>query len=96
MAGMFDLELQPGELVAAIDEHDEDADDQVDHIEVDETVDVRRRIDDPQLSSDPVDVVPITAHSLGAAAADGVNRVGPIDFELLKVLGKGGYGKGTI
>ena len=94
MAGMVDLELQPGELVTAIDEVDEDADDQVDHIEVDETVDLRRRIDDPQLSSDPVDVVPINAATFGAVGGDGANRVGPIDFELLKVLGKGGYGKG--
>ena len=94
MAGMFDLEFQPGEVVSAVDENnDDDDDDQVDHIEVDETVDVRRRVDDPQLTSDPLDIVPINADTFVGNNAPGNRRVGPVDFELLKVLGKGGYGK---
>ena len=90
MAGMFDLEFQPGEVVEVEEEED---DDQVDDIEVDETVDVRRRVDDPHLNANGVDIVPINADTFVGNNAPGVRRVGPCDFELLKVLGKGGYGK---
>lgn len=41
------------------------------------------------LDDDDVEKVPLT----GDTVNPGQDRVGPKDFELLKVLGKGGYGK---
>lgn len=41
------------------------------------------------LDDDDVEKVPLT----GETVNPGQDRVGPKDFELLKVLGKGGYGK---
>ena len=93
MAGLFDLEFQPGEVVVAANEDDVEDDDHVDNIEVDETVDVRRRVDDPQLASESLDIVPINADTFVGNNAPGFRRVGPVDFELLKVLGKAATAK---
>lgn len=41
------------------------------------------------MDDDDIEKVPLT----GETVNPGQERVGPKDFELLKVLGKGGYGK---
>lgn len=83
MAGVFDLELHDVDTVT-LDDSDED-----DVIEIDE-VDF-----EPELNVN--NIVDVEGSETFQLSEDNVNpgskRLGPQDFELRKVLGKGGYGK---
>lgn len=82
MAGVFDIELQDAE------NHDDCSDDDTIEIEEEDIEDHGPDLDISRFTED-VETVQITENIVNP----GHEKVGPHDFELLKVLGKGGYGK---
>jgi p70 ribosomal S6 kinase len=88
MAGVFDLELS--------DQHNRPTEDDLsDMDEDDEYVDVADgQISAPPPSSSFMDDPSVETFELGESTVNPPNtRLGPEDFQLLRVLGKGGYGK---
>ncbi|KFM64654.1 Ribosomal protein S6 kinase beta-1, partial [Stegodyphus mimosarum] len=81
MADVFDLELHDTDN---LDEDSEDDAIEVDGQKINEDIEIHT-----VLGSDDIENVPISDIELDI----GSGKTGPKDFELLKVLGKGGYGK---
>lgn len=90
MAGVFDLELPDDDGGGVTNgEHfsDEDEDDALDNdLELEDDAGLRRKIDS-------ADAEGCESFALDGDSVNPMAKVGPQDFELLKVLGKGGYGK---
>ncbi|XP_011874003.1 PREDICTED: ribosomal protein S6 kinase beta-1-like isoform X2 [Vollenhovia emeryi] len=80
MSAIFDIELQDAGPLHGDESEDDDV------IEIDAEDCVALSLNEIVNSSD-VETVPISEQSVNRA------RVGPQDFELCKVIGKGGYGK---
>ncbi|CAH1404073.1 unnamed protein product [Nezara viridula] len=81
MAGIFDIELHDEDL------HDEDSDD--DTIQVEEGDLEEPNLNEIILESEDIDAVELSETNANPSR----ERAGPADFELTKVLGRGGYGK---
>ncbi|BES97218.1 ribosomal protein S6 kinase [Nesidiocoris tenuis] len=82
MAGVFDIEL--------LDEDVNQEDSEDDTIEVEEGgYDPDPNINNFEVDSEDVETVLLSEHTVNP----GQEKTGPQDFELRKVLGKGGYGK---
>ncbi|KAK4875456.1 hypothetical protein RN001_011878 [Aquatica leii] len=82
MAGVFDLELHDVETVE-VDDSDDDV------IEIQEDGYDQNPNVNEIIETDDVETVQLTEQNVNP----GPDKAGPQDFELLKVLGKGGYGK---
>lgn len=89
MTGVFELELNDGT------NHGSDLDDEMEEDNEYEKI-CDGQIAAPPPSSSYVQDPELQAIELSAVTVNPTNKVGPSDFELLKVLGKGGYGKGKI
>lgn len=88
MAGVFDIEIENQELRPEGDSHEEMEDDHMYSDVAD------GQISAPPPSSSYKDDPMVETFELSEQTVNPPNeRVGPQDFELLKVLGKGGYGK---
>lgn len=85
MSAIFDIELQDAGRLHG----DESEDDDDDVIEIDAEECVALSLNEIVNSSDVMEVVPISEQNVNRAC----EKVGPQDFELRKVIGKGGYGK---
>ncbi|XP_011155999.1 ribosomal protein S6 kinase beta-1 isoform X1 [Solenopsis invicta] len=83
MSAIFDIELQD----AGLPHRDESEDDDV--IEIDAEECVALNVNEIVNSSDVVETVSISEQNVNRSR----EKVGPQDFELCKVIGKGGYGK---
>ncbi|KAK5644979.1 hypothetical protein RI129_006279 [Pyrocoelia pectoralis] len=83
MAGVFDLELHDVEAVEVDDSDDDDV------IEIQEGGYDQNPNVNEIIETDDVETVQLTEQNVNP----GQDKAGPQDFELLKVLGKGGYGK---
>ncbi|XP_025155740.1 ribosomal protein S6 kinase beta-2 [Harpegnathos saltator] len=85
MAAVFDIELQDAEsLLPHRDESEDDDIIEINSVEYDADPNVNEIV-----KSDNVETVAISEQNVNL----GRERVGPQDFELCKVIGKGGYGK---
>ncbi|KYN07482.1 PREDICTED: ribosomal protein S6 kinase beta-1-like [Cyphomyrmex costatus] len=83
MSAIFDIELQD----AGLPHRDESEDDDIIEIDAEECVTLNEH--EIVSSSDVVETVAISEHNVNRTH----EKVGPQDFELCKVIGKGGYGK---
>ncbi|XP_054260163.1 ribosomal protein S6 kinase beta-2-like [Macrosteles quadrilineatus] len=84
MAGVFDIELHDADTVNNRDDSDDDA------IEIEEAdYDEDPNINGIPIDSDDHETVHLSEHVVNMHK----EKTGPQDFELRKVLGKGGYGK---
>lgn len=89
MAQVFDLELT---------DRRDDIDDDPEEMDVDNDADEYTHVPDGQINNPPPSSSYVTdpcyeAFELGESIVNPNSRVSPHDFQLLKVLGKGGYGK---
>ncbi|CAH1802624.1 unnamed protein product [Owenia fusiformis] len=84
MAGVFDLELHEAATTSLEDSEEE-------NIEVDENVEAQFLEAGPNIdySGEDIETLELSENTVNP----GQLKAGPHDFELLKVLGKGGYGK---
>ncbi|KAI6214598.1 hypothetical protein M3Y94_00287300 [Aphelenchoides besseyi] len=90
MGAVFEIELN--DCIPRSDDEDDEMDD--DPIEQTIYQDVPDgTVNGPPASSSYIDDPNVEAIELSENTVNPTNRVGPADFELLKVLGKGGYGK---
>lgn len=85
MAGVFDIELHDADSV----EHQDDSDDDTIEIEEEGCYDPDLSVNGLVNGAEDVETVQLSEHTVNS----GKEKAGPQDFELRKVLGKGGYGK---
>jgi len=90
MAGVFDIDIHDPDMGNNVDFENEESDDDVIEVEQDQLVDQEPFLP-PSSYMDSPDVEAIQLSE--TTVNPGAEKTGPQDFELRRVLGRGGYGK---